>query len=113
MKYIFEGNLVYLAHESQIPNVGDYFTTYIGRTPVVRLNRAVALSRVAGPEPALAEVDRLEASLAGAHLWHAVRGSLLRDLGRTEEALAADLRALELTANDAERRLLAARVSRG
>ncbi|NMR32006.1 benzoate 1,2-dioxygenase large subunit, partial [Arthrobacter sp. SF27] len=31
MKHIFEGNWVYLAHESQIPNVGDYFTTYIGR----------------------------------------------------------------------------------
>ncbi len=35
MKYIFEGNWVYLAHESQIPNVGDYFTTNIGRSPVV------------------------------------------------------------------------------
>lgn len=35
MKYIFEGNWVYLAHESQVPNVGDYFTTNIGRQPVV------------------------------------------------------------------------------
>ncbi|MGH3519584.1 MAG: benzoate 1,2-dioxygenase large subunit [Haloechinothrix sp.] len=35
MKHIFEGNWVYLAHESQIPTVGDYFTTYIGRQPVV------------------------------------------------------------------------------
>lgn len=35
MKYIFEGNWVYLAHESQIPEIGDYFTTYIGRQPVV------------------------------------------------------------------------------
>lgn len=35
MKYIFEGNWVYLAHESQIPNPNDYFTTYIGRQPVV------------------------------------------------------------------------------
>ncbi|MFB6961483.1 Rieske 2Fe-2S domain-containing protein [Streptomyces sp. NPDC056309] len=35
MKQIFEGNGVYLAHESQIPQVGDYFTTYIGRQPVV------------------------------------------------------------------------------
>lgn len=35
MKYIFEGNWVYLAHETQIPNVGDYFTTYIGRQPIV------------------------------------------------------------------------------
>ena len=36
LKYIFEGNWVYLAHESQIPNVNDYLTVYIGRQPVVR-----------------------------------------------------------------------------
>ncbi|RCW45966.1 benzoate 1,2-dioxygenase alpha subunit [Halopolyspora algeriensis] len=35
MKYIFEGNWIYLAHESQIPDVGDYFTTYMGRQPIV------------------------------------------------------------------------------
>ena len=35
MKHIFEGNWVYLAHETQMPNPGDYFTTYIGRQPVV------------------------------------------------------------------------------
>ena len=35
MKHIFEGNWIYLAHESQIPNVNDYFTTYIGRQPIV------------------------------------------------------------------------------
>src|SRR6201995_2750487 len=34
MKYIFEGNWIYLAHESQIPNNNDYFTTYMGRQPV-------------------------------------------------------------------------------
>src|SRR3712207_7920773 len=34
MTHIFEGNWVYLAHESQVPNAGDYFTTYIGRQPV-------------------------------------------------------------------------------
>lgn len=35
MKHIFEGNWVYMAHDSQIPNVGDYFTTYIGRQPII------------------------------------------------------------------------------
>jgi benzoate/toluate 1,2-dioxygenase subunit alpha len=35
MAHIFEGNWIYLAHESQVPNPGDYFTTYIGRQPVV------------------------------------------------------------------------------
>ncbi len=81
-------------------------------TPVVRLNRAVALARVEGPAAALVEVDALAGPLARSHLWHAVRASLLRDLGRDDDALAADLRALELTANEAERRLLAARASR-
>ncbi|AZS36370.1 hypothetical protein CVS47_00971 [Microbacterium lemovicicum] len=80
---------------------------------VVRLNRAVALSRVGAPRAALEEVDGLRERLGGSHLWHAVRAALLRDLGRGEEALAADLTALELTANDAERRLLARRVEQG
>ena len=35
MKHIFEGNWIYLAHDSQLPNPGDYFTTYIGRQPVI------------------------------------------------------------------------------
>ena len=54
----------------------------------------------------------LERALTGYHLWHAVRARMLRLLGRRDEAMAEDLRALELTANDAERRLLAARVDR-
>ena len=78
-------------------------------SPVVRLNRAVALDQVGAPAAALTEVDALEGQLSRAHLWHAVRAHLLRRLGRDDEALAADLHALELTANDAERRLLAAR----
>jgi RNA polymerase sigma-70 factor (ECF subfamily) len=74
------------------------------------LNRAVALARVDGPEAALAEVDAIADALSRSHLWHAVRASLLRELDRDEEALAEDLMALELTANEAERRLLAARI---
>ncbi|WP_141893118.1 RNA polymerase sigma factor [Microbacterium kyungheense] len=92
----------------QVLTLYDMLLAY-DRTPVVRLNRAVALARVEGADAALDEVDALADALARSHLWHAVRASLLREAGRDDEALAADLRALELTANEAERRLLAAR----
>jgi predicted RNA polymerase sigma factor len=95
----------------QVLTLYDMLLAY-DRSPVVRLNRAVALARVDGPESALAEVDALAGALARSHLWHAVRASLLRDLGRPGEALAEDLEALELTANEAERRLLAERARR-
>ena len=80
-------------------------------TPVVRLNRAVAVSYVAGPAEALREVDDLEPALARYHLFHATRADLLRRLGRREEAQRADARALELTGNRAERLLLEGRLS--
>jgi len=82
------------------------------RSPVVRLNRAVALAEVDGPQAALNELDALQHPLAEYHLWHAVRARMLRHLGRGNEAMAEDLRALALTANDAEQRLLKARVDR-
>ena len=93
----------------QVLTLYDMLLAY-DRSPIVRLNRAVALARVAGADAALAEVDALEPTLARYYLWHAVRAQLLRERGREPEALAADLRALELTANDAERRLIAARL---
>lgn len=95
----------------QVLTLYDMLLAY-DRSPVVRLNRAVALLQVEGPESALAEVDELATPLAGFHLWHAVRAATLRRLGRDDEALESDLRALELTANQAERRLLIDRVSR-
>lgn len=81
-------------------------------SPIVALNRAVVLARVAGARPALAEVDALAPRLSGYRLWHAVRGRLLRDLGRIDEADEADRRALALADNQAERRLLAERLTR-
>ncbi|HXM54234.1 MAG TPA: RNA polymerase sigma factor [Candidatus Dormibacteraeota bacterium] len=75
-------------------------------TPVVRLNRAIAFSHVGGAAPALDLLDALSAALDGYHLFHAARGDLLRELGRHDEARMAHLRALELTANPAERSLL-------
>ncbi|HEY7718601.1 MAG TPA: DUF6596 domain-containing protein, partial [Pedococcus sp.] len=80
-------------------------------TPVLRLNRAIASWHVHGADSALAEVDALEPQLADYRLWHATRGALLRDLGRDDEARAADQRALELATNTAERELLRARVT--
>jgi RNA polymerase sigma factor (sigma-70 family) len=81
-------------------------------SPVVALNRAVALSMTAGPEPALVEVESLEADgrLRDYHYLPAVRADLLRRLGRNEEAADADRDALALTTNDAERRLLTDRL---
>ena len=80
-------------------------------SPVTHLNRAVALAQVEGADAALASVDRLGPELARYHLFHAVRGELLRRLGRAEAARAADARALELTGNAAERQLLTDRVT--
>jgi len=77
---------------------------------VVRLNRAIALSHLAGAERALAEVDEMTDELDRYHLYHATRAALLRDLGRTEEARDADRRALALTDNPAERALLTERI---
>jgi RNA polymerase sigma-70 factor (ECF subfamily) len=81
-------------------------------SPVVRLNRAVALRWVAGSDAALAEVEVLAGALDGYHLFHAARAELLQELGRREEARTAELRALDLTANRAERALLERRLGR-
>jgi RNA polymerase sigma factor (sigma-70 family) len=77
-------------------------------SPVVALNRAVPLAMVAGPEAALAEVERLERGkrLSGYHYLPAIKADLLRRLGRTREAAAAYRQAAALTANDAERAFL-------
>ena len=81
-------------------------------TPVVALNRAVAVAMADGPVAGLALVDELEASgrLAGYRLLPATRADLLRRLGRDDEAAAAYRAAIDLAANDAERRYLARRL---
>ncbi len=73
-------------------------------TPVVALNRAVAVAEVRGPAAALAEVDQLD--LDRYHLFHATRADLLVRLGRPQEAAAAYDAALDRTANQAERDFL-------
>jgi RNA polymerase sigma-70 factor, ECF subfamily len=76
-------------------------------TPVVALNRAVAVAETEGPEAALAAIGPLD--LGGYHLFHATRADLLRRLGRHAEAAAAYDAALGLVANAAERRFLEGR----
>ncbi len=79
-------------------------------SPVVRLNRAVALRQIAGLEAALAEVNALARDLDNYHLFHAIRGELLLELGHREQARASALRALGLTQNRAEQSLLTRRL---
>jgi RNA polymerase sigma-70 factor, ECF subfamily len=76
----------------------------IAPSPVVALNRAVAVAEVDGPAAALALVDALD--LGGFHLFHAIRADLLRRLGRRAEAASAYEAAIELAENAAERAFL-------
>jgi RNA polymerase sigma-70 factor (ECF subfamily) len=77
-------------------------------TPVVALNRAVALAEVEGPDAALRIVEGLD--LDGYYLSHAIRADLLRRLGRGPEAAAAYEAAIARSENAAEREFLGARL---
>ncbi|MDZ5443179.1 DUF6596 domain-containing protein [Micromonospora sp. 4G57] len=83
-------------------------------SPVVALNRAVAVSMAHGPEAALDEVEALarDGRLAGYHYLPAIRADLLRRLGRQREAADAYRAALDLVDNDAERGFLSARLAK-
>jgi RNA polymerase sigma-70 factor, ECF subfamily len=82
-------------------------------SPVVSLNRAVAVAMTEGPRPALALIDAIEASgqLDSYHLLHAARADLQRRLGLHVEATASYERALKLVANESERRFLERRLA--
>jgi RNA polymerase sigma-70 factor (ECF subfamily) len=73
-------------------------------TPVVALNRAVAVAEVQGAQEALAELDALD--LGGYHLFHATRAEMLHRLGQIDEADTAYGEAIDLANNQAERRFL-------
>ena len=79
-------------------------------TPVIHLNRGVAVAMADGPAAGLAIVDPLEAELDGYHLFHAARADLLRRLGRSAEAGAAYARARDLATNPRERAFLERRI---
>jgi RNA polymerase sigma factor (sigma-70 family) len=80
-------------------------------SPVVRLNRAIVIAHLDGPQAALAEIESLDTQLGRYHLFHATRASFLRQLGRHGEAQLADQEALRLTANPTERTLLVERLA--
>jgi RNA polymerase sigma-70 factor, ECF subfamily len=71
-------------------------------SPIVALNRAIAVAELDGPEVALAVIDRLEDRLAGYHVYHATRADLLRRLGYSPQSRAAYDKAIELAGNTAE-----------
>jgi RNA polymerase sigma-70 factor (ECF subfamily) len=81
-------------------------------SPIVTLNRAVAVAMVDGPAPALALIDTLAAAgdLDSYHLLHAARADLLQRIGSPAEAARSYARALELVTNDSERRFLERRL---
>ena len=79
-------------------------------SPVVRLNRALAIWQVAGAHAALRELDQLAAELDGYHIYHVARAELLAEMGRHEQTRASRLQAHDLTHNEAERALLRQRL---
>jgi RNA polymerase sigma-70 factor (ECF subfamily) len=79
-------------------------------TPVVALNRAIAVAEVEGPGRALVMIDAIAPDLENYHLMHAARGTILRRLGRREDARAAFERAADLAVTEADRRFLAKQI---
>ncbi|WGD37186.1 DUF6596 domain-containing protein [Lysinibacter sp. HNR] len=93
---------------AQILALYDMLLAY-DKSPIVLLNRAVALAEVTTPAMALAETEKLEPHLKNYHLWHAVHAEFLERLGRRIEAQKAAETAHTMTMNKAERALLLAR----
>ncbi|HEU5195132.1 MAG TPA: RNA polymerase sigma factor [Methylomirabilota bacterium] len=79
-------------------------------SPIVSLNRAIAVAMVEGPRPALKLIDGLAEELDRYHLLHVARADMLRRLGAPAESAKSYKRALELVTNDAERRFLERRL---
>ncbi len=110
--WVFAGGLAVPSSATVIDNRGEeaIFTDValydqlvcLDPSPIIALNRAIAVAELDGPEVALAAVDRLEDRLAGYHLYHATRADLLRRLGRSQKSRAAYDKAIELAGNTAE-----------
>jgi RNA polymerase sigma-70 factor (ECF subfamily) len=94
---------------AQIVTLYDQLFSFMP-TPVVALNRAIAIGEVEGPDVALTAIDAIAADLGDYHLMHAARGTMLRRLGRRNAAKAAYERAAQFAATDADRRFLAEQI---
>jgi RNA polymerase sigma-70 factor (ECF subfamily) len=79
---------------------------FVMPTPVVALNRAIAVAEVEGPGPALVMIDAIARDLENYHLLHAARGTILHRLGRRDDARAAFERAADLAVTEADRQFL-------
>ena len=93
---------------TQVVALYDHLAT-LDRSPIVRLNRAIAVGQRDGPPAGLALVDELESELVGYHAYHAARADLLRKLGRTTASREAYDAAIALAGNTAEIALLTRR----
>jgi RNA polymerase sigma-70 factor (ECF subfamily) len=106
--YVVQAAIASLQIEPEIdwPRVAALYEELgaLTRSPVVELNRAVAVAESEGPVPALEIVDRL--ALSSYQYWHSTRAELLRRLGRSEDARAAYANALELAHSQPERDFL-------
>jgi RNA polymerase sigma-70 factor (ECF subfamily) len=111
--YVIQAAIASLQAEEQLdwPQIAILYGTLADRTgsPVVRLNRAVAVAEADGPAAALAIVDQLD--LPDYQYWHSTRAELLRRLGRRAEARAEYQRALDLARTAPERRFLQRRIA--
>jgi RNA polymerase sigma-70 factor (ECF subfamily) len=95
------------AREARVTDWSQILALYdqlvrIDPSPIVVLNRAVAIAELDGPDVALAVVDQLADALAGYHAYHVTRANLLRRIGRNAESRAAYDTAIELAGNTAE-----------
>ena len=119
--YLLQAAIAALHDEASTPDATDWWQieglydalVQLAPSPVVELNRAVAVAMTRGPAAGLAIVERLvaEGTLAEYHLLHAAQADLLRRLGRRAEAAAAYRRAAALTANRAEQAFLGRRLA--
>lgn len=96
------------ARDTDWSQIVALYDRLLGADPsaIVRLNRAIAVAEIDGPDVALAELERLRGPLDGYHAFHAAHADLLRRLGRSEESRSAYDRAVQLAGNPAERAYL-------